>query len=853
MHSMTDSSQLPRYGTLAAAISAAISGTAVAQDGPLLEEIIVTATKRGDVSIQDLGASVQALTNDDLRSGQLFSLEDYTRFMPSVSYFSNNPGAGKVYFRGVADAPDTFIAESSAAIYLDEQPITQGAQIDVRMVDIERVEALAGPQGTLFGSSSQSGTLRIITNKPDPTEFAAFADVTLSTIDDGDSSYDVAGMLNLPLVEDKVALRLVGFTAKEGGFIDNVRGPTAISDSVVGRVNFDGQQFNDGTREPTPGNPEPNPGVTNAIESDWNESTVSGGRAALRWNVVDNWQATLSTAFQSSDSDAESTYDQTVGDLQIVAFYPDTFEDDWAQFALTIEGDMGWANFVSATSYYTRDSKYTQDTTSYAAYFGTFCYYATASYNIYCFQPAGLNYTYNDPIGFLVNDQENTSFAQEFRLSKQGERVDWVAGVFWEKRTEEWDFDTFTVNNGGYSASQGMDNWVNYWNVPADTTTNGWWFSRDDTEWTTTAVFGELTFNFTDQFSATVGGRWFDVDMDKTYFVELPQGRLTPAFTDKHGCLLPQQVIQGGSCNPEDTTDPNDNGISTPSQSDDDFALKIGLQYNLGENQMVYGLFSEGFRAGGVNRGRGNPFFPEIYEPDYLTNYEFGIKTTWLEGQLLANLTVFFMEWEDYQLEVVDPSNVPCGQPTAVDPCSQPWQKVITNVGNASSDGAEAQLGWAPIDGLDIGANITYLDATVDDEVPELDGVPAGARLPFAPEWRASGHIQYNWPVQFLGANEMLVRWQFSYTDDQFNQVQTTPFEPGSNVTPQLTMDSFTVSDLKLGLVADAWEVDLFVKNVGDERGELYRDNTDFEYFFGKDRTSVIRPRTYGVRVIYNW
>jgi outer membrane receptor protein involved in Fe transport len=862
MQSKAESVQIPRYSALATAISAVVSGTATAADAPELEELIVTASKRGDVNVQDLASSVQVIGNEELKTGQLFSLEDYSRFIPSMTYFGNNPGAGKIFFRGVADAPDTFIAPSSAAIYLDEQPLTQNAQVDVRMIDIERVEALAGPQGTLFGSSAQSGTLRIITNKPDPQEFHAFADVTLSGTEEGDPSYDVAGMLNIPLVEDKVALRLVGFTATQGGFIDNVAGPTPISASGYGRVSVTGQQFNDGTII-LPGDSEPSanpdPGVVDVTEKDWNESTTTGGRIALRWNVVNNWTGTLSAAFQNNESDAESTYDRTIGDLQVVAFSADTHEDDWAQFALTIEGDMGWANFVSATSYFTRDTKYNQDTASYTAYFGTFCYDATANYNIYCFQPAGVNYTYNDPIGFLVNDQENTSFSQEFRLSHEGERIDWLAGVFWEQRTEEWVFDTFTTNTGGYSESQSMDNWTtNYWNVPADTTTDAWWRSVDDTEWTTLAVFGELTFHFTDKFSGTVGGRWFDVEMDKTYYVELPKGRITPALkyldgvtgAPKWGC-----VVADAPCNALDSDNPNDTGISTPDQSDDDFALKLALQYAITENHMVYGLYSEGFRPGGVNRNRGNPFFPAAFSPDYLTNYEFGAKTTWWDNRLLANLTVFFMEWEDYQLEVVDPSNLQCSNPNAPAPpfCGQPWQKVVTNVGNASSDGVELSLQLAATEGLDIGANVTYIDATLDEDVPALDDVKKGDKLPFAPEWKASGFVQYNWPMRFLGAKEMFARWQISYTDDSFNQVQTTPIEPLANVTPQVTMESYSVSDIKLGLVADAWEVDLFVTNVGDERGQTYHDNTDFEYFWGNDRTSVIRPRSYGLRVIYNW
>ena len=387
--------------TLSAAVAAAVgAGPAMAQDVGGIEEITVTASKRGEMSIQDLAGSIQAFGTEDIRNQNLFNMEDYSKFTPSLAYFGNNVGQGKIFFRGIADAPDTFIASSSAAIYLDEQPVTQTNAVDVRLVDIERVEALSGPQGTLYGSSSQSGTLRIVTNKPDPTNYEAFADASLKSMSDGDASYDFSAMVNIPLADDKFAVRLVGFSATEGGFIDNVLGQTANSENG-GRTSRNGTQFN-----------------TDAVKDDWNETTISGGRVGAKWFINDEWSATVGLAHQKVDSDAENTYDPTVGDLQVIAFSPDTFDDDWTQFALTLDGKIGELNFTSATAYFTRDSEYRQDTTAYAAYFGSFCYYATATYNIYCFQPEGVNYAYNDPIGFLVNTAEIPGVIQwrEIRL-----------------------------------------------------------------------------------------------------------------------------------------------------------------------------------------------------------------------------------------------------------------------------------------------------------------------------------------------------------------------------------------------------------------------------------------------------
>ncbi|HSN70870.1 MAG TPA: TonB-dependent receptor plug domain-containing protein, partial [Steroidobacteraceae bacterium] len=216
----SDSDVITPRNALTVAVGVALSGqnAAQAQEGGerTLEEIVVTAQKRTE-NLQDLSLSIQAFSQEDMREQGLFRFEDYARFIPSLSFVSTTSGSTDIVFRGVSAGGGT-ITDSSAALYLDEQPLTQfNIQVDPRLVDIERIEALAGPQGTLYGDSSQSGTLRIITNKPDPNNFSAFADVTVRTGSDSEESYDIAGMVNLPLIEDKLAIRLVGFTARDGG------------------------------------------------------------------------------------------------------------------------------------------------------------------------------------------------------------------------------------------------------------------------------------------------------------------------------------------------------------------------------------------------------------------------------------------------------------------------------------------------------------------------------------------------------------------------------------------------------------------------------------------------------------
>ena len=209
------------------AVLAVAAGDAAAQEQqqeqPVgLGEVIVTATKRAE-RLQDVSESIAAFDTASLAARGVQQIDDIVKYIPGMSIAQREPGGTTIVFRGVASSGIQFGAVSSSALYLDEQPITQsGRNPDPRFIDIERVEALRGPQGTLYGASSQSGTLRVITAKPDPSGFDAWTEAQVTSVSEGDIGYDVSAMLNLPIAEDRVSLRLVGFAAEDAGFIDNV-------------------------------------------------------------------------------------------------------------------------------------------------------------------------------------------------------------------------------------------------------------------------------------------------------------------------------------------------------------------------------------------------------------------------------------------------------------------------------------------------------------------------------------------------------------------------------------------------------------------------------------------------------
>ena len=798
---MSGITRTQKITTVAAAVTAALAGYSTAE--AQLEEIIVTAAKKTQ-NLQDIAGSVQAISESDIKRNQAVNMQDYAKLIPTMSYVNYLPGTGKVYFRGIADDNGTFISEESVATYIDEQPVTQsGMQVDVRLVDINRIEALSGPQGSLYGSSAQSGTIRIITNKPDPSGFEASVDVTMrasAASPSNEDSWDISAMVNVPVTEN-FAIRVVGFTAEDGGFVDNIEGVSA--------------------RFGLNKNSDWDPSV---VHEDVNSFKSEGGRIFGRWELDDGYiQAGVSA--QNNHADGYNNFDPTIGDLQKIAFFEEPRTDDWTQLSLTIEKDLGWATLLSATSYFDRDVFYTLDRSVYTNYFGTFCYYYNgypAGWSKYCFQPVGTAYWYNDTIGWQDLFQWNSTKTQEFRLSNQTDQMDWVFGLFYQEREEGWDFHTMSVN---YADSVGFQNRLNYitYYIPDRlpvAPTDVWWSSYDRTTWETMAVFGQVDYRFNEDWELTLGGRWFDRQADKKYWVENPGGALTADG------ILPK----------------NDYG----NPGDSDFVPKVSIKYRLSDDALVYALYSEGYRPGGVNRGRSSaPIYPDVYESDFLSNYEFGYKATLLDGRFRLNLTYFTMDWEDYQIELVDPSNLPCGSADAypAPQCGQPWQKVVANLGDAESDGLTMEVLALIGDSTELGFNSQWVKA--ETASPLADGsAPSGSRLPQVPKFKGNIWIEKTVEFNKFGANEAFVRGSVSYTGDSVSAVQ-----PGY----AFAQDSFTIADMKVGIMGDDWELDFFISNISDERAEIAVNDWMFDYFFGRGRQYTNRPREVGIRFTKTW
>jgi len=731
-----------RLTPVAGAIATALvpAQQVIAQDSEaVLDEITVTATKR-TASVQDIPATIQAITAEALADMGAKGMEDYSRFIPSVNVVTYGAGSNTVVFRGAITGAG-YIAQSTSSVYLDEMSVTTtGSQPAIRMVDIERVEALSGPQGTLYGSDAQAGTMRIITNKPDMDQTGVVLDGEVRGGDMSDPSFRGSIVFNVPVIKDTMALRVVGYSDRDGGFIDNVFGHTADSSALDGGPDY---PSGFGTLD-----------NADSVEERWNDSETTGGRMILDWDINENWSTSLTALAQKTDSGADNDYDPYVGDLKTIRFHDEYREDKYEMYSFVLDGDLGFAQLVGSVNYYDRDIKALYDITSYAHYWAAlYCHEYTAyaaAYLPYYWAQEGSNYVTWWPVycgGETVSSDFYSSYyspaqqdkmTAELRLSSQGDRMDWIVGMYYEDSNDSWQAPFATPTNGGdgsqniYQDSASLNYWewyfTNYYGSDAtypEATSH--WYSESSTDWEQTAVFGEVTWHLSDEFDLTIGGRYFERTNNNKYIVDHPGDSGLNGEPDT-GDPLSRQYRLANNGRPEDHE-----------EKEDDFIPKVALNYKFSDNQSVYGLYTRGSRPGGVNRSRGVPFFPIGYQSDLMDNFEMGYRSTFGDGRGRFNATVYHMEWTDYQLEIIDPSSDSCdslGLPDdSIDGvCGQPWQNIVTNAGEAHITGANVELDYAISENWTFGANGEFTEAETDTSA-DLNGngdldLVSGLRLP---------------------------------------------------------------------------------------------------------------------------
>lgn len=776
-----------------------------------LEELVVTAQKREE-SLQNVPLSIQAIGSAKLEELHINDFDDYVKYLPSVSYQTFGPGFSLVYMRGVASGGDGNHSASlpSVGMYLDEQPITTASgNLDVHLYDIARVEALAGPQGTLFGASSQAGTIRIITNKPDASAFSAGYDVEGNLVNDGDTGYVVEGFVNIPL-SDNAAIRLVGWGKRDAGFIDNVAGTRTFPTSGV---------LPDGTPVPLSGaciaNVSPPPPGCETIrdgsaEDDYNDVETYGGRVALKLDLNDNWSISPTLMGQEAKAHGSFGFDSTVGELQVRHFYPEESKDRFYQAALTVAGSFSNLDMVYAGSYLDRDVDSESDYSDYSFWYDQCC-----AYGYYMYDNNG---TLINPSQYIQGKDRYEMQSHELRFSSPSDqRVRFVGGLYYQKMEHRIE-QRYLVDN--LTDQFEVTLWPDTIWLTEQVRTN-----RDS------AVFGEVSFDVTDKFTVTGGGRYFEAKNSLEGFFGFGGG--FSGSTGESQCFDPNP-FNGAPCRNLDKSVDESGSI-----------FKINLAYRFDADRMAYVTWSEGFRPGGINRRGTLP----PYLSDFLTNYEAGWKTTWADGRFRFNGAIFLEQWEDFQFAILGANGL----------------TEINNAAQAEIRGVEADITWAATDGLTISGGVAYLQSELTEPfcgfvdangnpvaqdpcptgLPPPDDfvapeAPDGTELPVTPEFKGNLTARLEFPMGTFGAH---LQGSVIYTGERESDLRLVERAIIG------TQPSYTVADFSFGIENDNFSLELFINNAFDERAQVYRYAQCAEAVCGAETYTIAnQPQTYGLK-----
>ena len=800
---------------LAVAMASSIlpyTNQANADESATLEEIVVTATRR-EMNASDIPFNISAITGDEIEAANITDVQELMRAMPGITVadgggrFAENNNV--ITIRGLNVDPSAtdrrFLSDPTVSTYIGDTPVFANFVLK----DIKRVEAMRGPQGTLYGSGSLGGTVRFVMNEPSTEEFDARIDTSIGTTSSSPGqNFSADIMLNIPL-SDELAFRF------SSGIIDN---DGVIDYANVYATDADGIPLAEGG-DVAYGKPI----YTNNKQADTVD--VDYSKAALKWTPNDDFEATLTYMNQKGDyggrrqvTSGPDGWGEYYGDYEIGAVInePSSNESEFTSLEMTY--DLGFATLSSSTSQYDRSYEGISDNTGFFAAKGWLYWYG------YGYMPR--------PAMAAERQNSEKAFVQELRLVSNGDQnVDWTIGAFYMDQEasaaqqtrargfqEWWAAASGPVPYQGYLADPPYSYIGLYYN-PDSNITFDWTHDRAFTDF---ALFGEVTWNLSEKLAATVGARYFDNEDKVTSQTSFP-------------------IFYVYNPTIEDT------------QEDSDTLLKFNLAWDYSENTMMYGTISEGYRRGGTNAApvRPDESFPNDPEwssfgSDTVMNYEVGIKSQL--DRLNYTMSAFYVDWSDPQVNVATPSGA---------------YYAVANGNSASSKGIETEFNWAFSDAITMFGGYTYVDASLSNDLYLHDAsdltsgkselrATNGAQLPGTPKNTINIGAKHE---QILDSGLLLItRVDGYYQSDVENSIL--------NIDPDwaTTLDGFDLWFMSTTLVADHWTASLVAKNLFNERGtvatykEEYMTSDVVNGFYGTGQKDFITaPRTITLKASYRF
>jgi iron complex outermembrane receptor protein len=856
-----------------------------------VSEIIVTAERR-DESIQSVPATIQAFTGQVLQQQNITTLNDLIKYTPNVTFGNNGPGQGVIFMRGLSaglqgnQSSATIATFPNVALYLDDQSMQfPGRNVDVYAVDLERVEVLEGPQGTLFGGGAEAGAIRYITNKPKLGAFEASAEANAGITEGGDPNYAFNAVFNVP-VGDKAAVRLVLYDDHHGGYIDNVPSTFTRSNNDAGNAYFNitpnaagacpnglpaGGSHNLCT---LPGAPQANNFDT--ARNNFNPVDYQGARLSGRYDINDDWNLLVSESFQSLDAEGLSVEYPTgsdfqpLGPLQVTAFTPAYDRDSYSNTAWTLNGKLGPLKAVYTGSYLLRHINQQMDYSNYSRSVEGTYYACTGGTN--GLVGAGTPLNCFSPVSSWLDQVRNTHLSNEFRVSTPDDwRIRGIAGVYQEnfRIYDNMNFNYKTIpdcstQNLTIALAGGQPCLANVTTAPGSTAnvpgqrSDSTAFGEDTQRgYDQIALFGSVDFDVIPHvLTISAGTRWYQ-------YKEFEVGS---EYETGAACL---NVPNGGCVGYNPATGSGGGMFNIDSHNDhvtySGFKSRANITWHVTPDVLTYFTYSEGFRPGGFNRTVGGvaPFpvitpgaplgavagasqfeKPNGYAPDSLTNYEIGLKSEFFDHRLQLNLTAYHMEWDNVQLLFFNPTEL--GNTT-----------FGINGPNYDVNGGEVQFIGKVTDALTIEGSGTYnqdRQANSPCLVSNIAGSPSfgqcitqifqkgvgatsfenpfgavGTVPAFSPAFQGDIRARYDW---LIGEYKAFVQVGGSYTGSQFNQPAT--YASGTGVlVPNTTllryeMPGYGTLDASVGISKDNWYASIYGTNLTDSHASMFTSSTQF-------------------------
>jgi iron complex outermembrane recepter protein len=868
-----------------------------------LEEITVTAQRRTQ-NMQDVPISMQAFTEQTLQQLNISTFDDYIKYLPNVTTANNGPGQNEVFMRGLSAGSQPSQGSGSTglwpnvAIYLDNQSgQLPNRNLDIYAADLNRIEVLEGPQGTLFGAGAEAGVIRYITNEPKLDVTEANVKAGYGTTAHGDPNSNLTAVLNLPLIADTMAVRAVIYSDHRGGYIDNVPATFTRKDTDIGihYANYPavGGACPDG--QPNSGYcvPPGSPSINNAsvVANDINPVTYQGMRVELLYKFNDDWNALITQSYQNMDADGVfyqqpySSDGTSLQPLQVTLFNPAHDKDSFESTAWTLNGKLGVLKAVYTGGYLVRNVEQTGDYTNYSrgVYADYYQCYGPSAYH------PNLKSTCYSPSAFWTSNERNAHQQHELRLSTPDDwRLRAIAGAFWESNTlydqTGWNYKTVptctsngaddTPGNTGCFANVGTIAGSSVQN-PGVLPDNTSFYQDTQRKTKQTAVFASLDFDIIPKvLTITAGTRHFE-------FQNYSAGSVLSSF----GCF--EGGIPMGGCHVTQT--PTNSpyyysynlNAANLSDTESGFKSRANLTWHVTRDTMVYYTFSQGFRPGGFNQNGSSPhaftpgvaptdpsspqyFIPKSYSSDKLTNNEIGWKTEFFDHRLQWNGAVYREDWDNVQVAFFDPGVVgniffnTNGQDFVIKGVESSLVARVTNEftlqGAASWNHSEQTNSpvllnnnpASPGYGQPITAACNSFGANCAPVTNPFG--PIGSPSANAPPLQFSIRARYEWNV---ATYTPFLQAALTHTAHSFTQAGANPtIGEGTISTGRLRFENpaYSTVDASVGVAKDAWYAQIYGQNLADSNASTFISTDQFI-----EAQTPLRPRVIGAEFGYKF